>query len=290
MEFPACKMCGEEARVLYHLGRNTEPCDLLECRSCGFHFIDYLDRESDPSSPADRADVISSVEAGLEGNYERLASNLALLREHRTGGALLDVGCGAGAFLSAAAGHFDRAVGVEVDPGLCALARSRGLSVINARVEALTVEAVGRFDAITLWDVIEHLNDPVAAIDRLLSLLKPGGVLLLDTPSRDGALYRFGELSARVTGGRRTATMGMQYSATPFCHKQIFRKVDLRRLLARFRDVSIAERFELSFPTEYYARSLAKRDSARRAITAFANAALRVLPVRNKLIVTAIKA
>ena len=40
------------------------------------------------------------------------------------------------------------------------------------------------FDLITLWDVIEHVPDPVGLLGRCLNLLKPNGVLALKTPNR----------------------------------------------------------------------------------------------------------
>lgn len=49
--------------------------------------------------------------------------------------------------------------------------------------------AVGSFDIITVFDVIEHVPDPQAFMDRLSQLLAPGGHLILTTPADDGTYY-----------------------------------------------------------------------------------------------------
>jgi hypothetical protein len=84
-------------------------------------------------------------------------------------------------------------------------------------------------------------------------------------------------------------TLAVQYAPDPFCHKQIFRKRDMRRLLDRFSEVTIRERFELSFPTDYYMRHFIRWAPIRRILNPVAKTALRLLPVRNKLVVAAVK-
>lgn len=46
------------------------------------------------------------------------------------------------------------------------------------------------FDALTLWDVIEHIEDPHGFLKRCLPLIRPGGALLLKTPNAEGLLKR----------------------------------------------------------------------------------------------------
>lgn len=140
-----------------------------------------------------------------------------------------------------------------------------------------------------MWDVIEHVNNPQMIVDRAHQMLRPGGVLLIDTPNRDGIAYRFGEWTAWMTRGAMASTMGIQYSATPYCHKQIFRASDMRRMLRGFATISIDERTELSFPTEYYLRGFIADQAIRKVAARLADAALCLIPLRNKLIVSAIK-
>ncbi len=114
----------------------------------------------------------------------RLASYrrwLNVLDTWRTGGRLLEIGSGYGDFLALAAEAGWEATGVEISAHACTVARSKGCEVHQGRLEEAPLPA-GSFDAVVLWDVIEHLPDPNAMIQQALDLLTPGGVLLMKTP------------------------------------------------------------------------------------------------------------
>ena len=98
------------------------------------------------------------------------------------GARLLDVGCGEGGFLEWARAAGWEPVGVEPDPAAVAAAQSRGLTVHAGTVEALRSEA-SSFDVVTLSHVLEHVHDPRALLESIRNLLKPNGLLWLDTPN-----------------------------------------------------------------------------------------------------------
>lgn len=98
------------------------------------------------------------------------------------GGRLLDVGCGNGGFLLLAQQAGWTVEGIDFDVGAVQAARSRGLNVRCGGVEIL-VEQQACFDVITLSHVIEHVYEPCALLKRLNELLKPGGVLWIETPN-----------------------------------------------------------------------------------------------------------
>jgi 2-polyprenyl-3-methyl-5-hydroxy-6-metoxy-1,4-benzoquinol methylase len=106
---------------------------------------------------------------------------------------LLDVGANIGTFVQQAAGRFD-ALGIEpnaatVDWGRQHLGATLEVGSIFEEIPAY----VGRFDAVTLFDVIEHLADPAAALRQCRRYLAPGGRLFLTTPD-------MGSLCARLLG------------------------------------------------------------------------------------------
>lgn len=65
-----------------------------------------------------------------------------------------------------------------------------GIPVLPGNVDDLNL-ASHSFDAITLWDTLEHLLSPRAAIRKAAELLKPGGALALSTPNVGGITYYF---------------------------------------------------------------------------------------------------
>jgi 2-polyprenyl-3-methyl-5-hydroxy-6-metoxy-1,4-benzoquinol methylase len=100
------------------------------------------------------------------------------------GGMLLDVGCGAGSFLSRARTCGWNVVGLDPDPKAAANAARQGLTVHLGSIEYYDGRTA-QFDVITLNHVIEHVHDPVKVLKTCHALLKPGGQLWLETPNID---------------------------------------------------------------------------------------------------------
>jgi 2-polyprenyl-3-methyl-5-hydroxy-6-metoxy-1,4-benzoquinol methylase len=110
----------------------------------------------------------------------------------RGGGAVLDVGCGDGAFLALAQRAGWQVLGLEPDAQAAAVAQQQGVPVQVGGLETLA-EQQATFDVITLAHVIEHVADPVATLRDCHRLLKPGGQLWLETPNAAGhGLRAFG--------------------------------------------------------------------------------------------------
>lgn len=93
---------------------------------------------------------------------------------------LLDVGCSSGAFLATAVKLGFRAEGVEPAAQAAATARAAGLKVHQGLLQE-AVYAEGQFDAITLFEVIEHLKHPLELLQECQRILRPGGIMLIGT-------------------------------------------------------------------------------------------------------------
>lgn len=95
--------------------------------------------------------------------------------------ALLDLGCGAGFALLKALSHFvERGVGIDGDV--------EELQWGNIRTYRIRLEKVlpfenGSFDIVTMLAVLEHLDHPVEILKEVRRVLRPGGILLLTTPT-----------------------------------------------------------------------------------------------------------
>lgn len=109
------------------------------------------------------------------------------------GGRLLDVGSGNGGFLVLAKQAGWQVEGLDFDLSAVQAARSRGLEVHHGGIEVVG-ERIACYDVITLCHVIEHVHDPIATLRGLHALLKPGGILWLDTPNLSSlGAVRFGQ-------------------------------------------------------------------------------------------------
>lgn len=117
---------------------------------------------------------------------------------HRGVSSYLDVGCGDGRYLQLMIGQGAdpaRTCGVELDVAAVNSARAKGLNVIQSRIEEARELQPGTYDLITMFHVVEHVERPDEVIDRLRILLRPGGVLAIETPN-------FACVDARLTGKR----------------------------------------------------------------------------------------
>ena len=126
-----------------------------------------------------------------------VAVYLQRLRRHfPRGSRYLEIGCSAGAGLSAAAALGWEAEGVEVSPAAAAIAgRLPGVKAVHHGTVLGAPFADASFDVVTLFDVIEHIDPPQPTVQRVFDLLAPGGLILLVTPDADS-------LSARALGAR----------------------------------------------------------------------------------------
>jgi SAM-dependent methyltransferase len=154
---------------------------IVRCRDCGFTFT------SPQFTAADYARIYAAVHAGGGGGsppQARFAALARMVRQAEPGGRFLDFGCGSGAFLDAMPGY--EGVGFEVAADIPdgVVRRDR---FVTGDILADNLPAVGltpaSFDFIVAWDVLEHLAAPAQQMQRLQSLLKPGGQLYLTLPN-----------------------------------------------------------------------------------------------------------
>ena len=196
---PACPLCGGMGRPAFSAGGYAHHA----CAGCGTWFV----------APVPDAAALASVylaadrETGSRSCWECSARHahatwckaLEDVRRVAGDGPILDAGCGTGQFLAFARERgFGELHGVELAPR--AAAEARAASGANVRVADLfRAELLPRtFAAVTLWDVLEHLPDPRAALRRVRDLLRPGGLVVLGTPSRAGVSLRLLGRRARV--------------------------------------------------------------------------------------------
>lgn len=206
--------------------------------------------------------------AGYEDYFTRereIAARKAATRLDRlrdlgvASGRLLDVGCASGYFLEAAAARGFEVFGVERSDE----ARARCVPTLRERVAPSLDAMTGCFDAITLWDVLEHLPDPPDTLAALLPRLAPRGVLGVVIPV-------IGSVNTRIAP--RTWD---QYK--PPEHLWFFSPSALRALLARHGLTVVHEEPAWTRTARFIDPDARRRDPftrALRGIDALAHAAL----------------
>lgn len=159
-------------------------------------------------------------------NFERLLD--ALAPHLPPDSSLLDVGCAHGWFVQAAVARGLRASGLEPDREVAAQARAEGATVTEGFFpEALASGAA--FDAISFNDVFEHLPEPHIMADAVRDRLNPGGVLVLNLPLAEGAVFRLARLAARF--GFKGPLARMWQEGLPSPHLAYYSRDALVRLM-----------------------------------------------------------
>ena len=215
-----CPLCGSDSIVPRDaIAFDTDPkqpMTVMECLSCHLAWQWPLQRRVDESVTFFEA----SYAKQKEGTYfdpsrkrqicEVELGFLATLRDKPT--TLLDIGCGDGVFIDMAAEAGWSAMGL--DPA--ATPRKGPPEIIRGTLDDLPGGL--RFDAITLWDVVEHLEEPLSVIEACRERLNPGGWLVMESGNF---------LSVdRVTSGKG-------WWAYQFDHRWYFSPDTLRELLRR---------------------------------------------------------
>ena len=123
----------------------------------------------------------AEMEKALLPHFSR---RLRYLEERLGGpGRLLDFGCASGYFLTLAQQAGWQVTGVELSQEMARIATAR-VAASGGRIFT-TLDALGKeeFDAVTLWEVVEHLPRPVETLAALAARLRPDGLLMLSTPN-----------------------------------------------------------------------------------------------------------
>ena len=219
---PSCYLCGSSAVTLHAA---SSEYSYIRCQRCGL-------RRQYPVPDPDSLNVLYHSEyyqdRGLDRTLdalprfarELLADRVArLTRAVGKTGSLLDVGCGTGVFLEAARRAGWEVRGTETSEDSIAYARTITPAPIF-HGELATLDDGLTYDAVTFWDVLEHLPDPRAELRLARERLRPGGVVGVSLPSVQG-------LKARLQGD------AWRYYAPSMGHISHFTPKTLSLLLAQ---------------------------------------------------------
>jgi ubiquinone/menaquinone biosynthesis C-methylase UbiE len=176
--FLSMDLCAEELRRMYSQGY------FLERRE--YFFCDGVIDDNGIESPH-----VKDFREGLTW----------IERYKRPPGRLLDIGCATGSFLKLVQERRWDCYGVEVSDYAASIARDRlGVEIYNGSFEDAPFPS-DFFDVLTMWDIIEHFPKPLEALKTANRVLKPEGILLVNTPNEASLLRKMAKFIYHGSGG-----------------------------------------------------------------------------------------
>ncbi len=178
--------CRAEAFTQFYADHLHGP--YVRCNQCGLWFVNPRPREADLT-----ALIHTNDNTGYLGEWHWRSANDQLaarqLGRFVKGGRVLELGCGQGCLMMQLSAGFEP-VGVDLGLGqLRETQRLTGRPVVAALAELLPF-ASGSLDAVVAMHLIEHVLHPRLVLQEAFRVLKPGGVLILETPDAQSALAR----------------------------------------------------------------------------------------------------
>jgi SAM-dependent methyltransferase len=243
-EITACTVCGAEQATEVRI---SDEHSVRRCTVCGTAFApayadpediyldDYLLGQGRQTTPFgihfDVLDPRFQEYLGRVGHARMQAIEAATGASPRGGQtpSILDVGCGTGEVLAAAAERGWDATGVEPIAKESAFARDeRGLNVLTSTLEdsGLSMHA---FDVVSAFHVLEHIPQPTEFLRSIARWAKPGGHIVIEVPNFDG---RARLRSEQFNGWRHLRPLEHINHFTPQTLRQAFTRADLAALAA----------------------------------------------------------
>jgi SAM-dependent methyltransferase len=259
-----CAICGQAGarewlRAPDRLHGRQENYTLVRCPNCSLVWLSH------PPKPAEMhlhytAEYHKLISAG-GGKSAKWSQRKADLARFKQSGTLLDLGCSSGSFLESMRGESWKLFGIEMSADTAREARAKsGAEVFVGDILDAPFPA-GSFDVITCFDVLEHVYEPRQVVERVATLLKPGGIYYFQVPNIASAearvfgtywqglelprhLFHYSPASLRIlakTTGLQVAMLETRQNpavgtALRYIGDDLFRAVGIRRTAFAYRD------------------------------------------------------
>jgi SAM-dependent methyltransferase len=201
LEQVSCNLCGADDTAPV---AEIDGLHIVRCRRCGLLYVNPRYREDllqkiYTEAYYDHDGILNGLEFFGYDNYiadeENIritfAKRLRTIEHYVSGGRLLDIGCATGFFLALARAKGWEVVGTEVSQFSAHYALEKlGLDVRLGSLKKLGFPSES-FDVVTMWDVLEHVTDPMAELQEIHRILRRGGLLSIITPDAGSLVARF---------------------------------------------------------------------------------------------------
>ncbi len=246
-----CCVCGQKDPNQFSLKYQKENFAVVTCNSCTHHFIPHYYRKKIEYTQYKGADVTAAVRAGNNWvKIQRHKLRFRFIRQFIKKGKLFDLGAGWGHFMLAGKELGYDVYGVEIaeQPYLYCV---NDLKLPVDHIDFFQMDGSTKFDLITMWDVLEHIDHADVFLKKCAELTEKGGYLFLQVPQIDSYFAKRHKDNWKM--------MGLD-------HVNYFSKKTIREVLERngYELVAIKSSFEIKLFIMYTLLPLLKRFQTRK--------------------------
>lgn len=180
-----CCVCSNTQPNKFTLKYQKENFALVTCNDCSHHFIPHYYRKQIQYTQYKNADVTAAVRAGNNWvKVQRHKLRFKFIQKYIKSGKLFDLGAGWGHFMLAGKELGYDVYGVEISeqPYLYCV---NDLKLPVDHIDFFKMDETKKFDVITMWDVLEHIDQASPFLEKCNKLTNPGGYLFLQVPQID---------------------------------------------------------------------------------------------------------
>lgn len=197
----SCPLCTQFAKFSFKKDGYT----YKRCTNCGTLFVadilnpeeihmhysqDYFEAASANANPDSERRGYPSYREAENSLKNSFRHKLSYVLSHSSHGHLLEIGAAYGTFITLAKDYFTCS-GLDVSNYAAEVAREQfGHNIIQGDIEKKIPFEDNSFDIIVMWDVIEHLIEPIQGVNEIFRVLKPGGKLFFSTDDAGNWLPR----------------------------------------------------------------------------------------------------
>lgn len=232
-----CDLCQSSSIKKYLSGAAG---DILKCAECDLVFLSEVTRSEELEQMYSEDYFLEREDYFFkDGVLDASGVEKVHIKDFREGldwiesykkppGKLLDLGCAMGSFLSIAQKRGWECYGVEISDYAAGIARDKlDIQIFNGMIRDAGYPN-DFFDVITLWDIIEHLPDPLETLTEVHRVLKASGILIVNTPNEDSLIRKVSRFLYRGSAGMIKSPINRLYHCY---HIHYFNTLTLSRLL-----------------------------------------------------------
>lgn len=177
-----CLVCQNTNKNLFKVRYTKENCAVVECQNCSFHFIPPYYRQQIDYTEYKSSDVTAEIKRSNQWlKIQRNLLRFQLIQKYKKNGKIYDVGAGFGHFMLTGKQLGYQVTGIEMSRANVEFAKKE-LNLPVKYGNFLDEDEHQKYDIITLWDVLEHIDEADEVVQKAAMLLNPDGYIFIQVP------------------------------------------------------------------------------------------------------------